>query len=377
MNSDYTGAQIDQRLKQNYYDDVVAMGYTGSKDQLDEALKNLGMGTGGPTFKIAGQKDSEAQLIADIPDGSDIDGWYVVGTSEPYDYYAWIEGAWSNQGQIKGANGDDGQSAYQVWLSLGNSGTEQDFIDSLRISQAELDARVLKSGDSMTGTLKMDNGSDIILDYNDTNPSMVLGEDALGRTFNLVGLRVYDGEDQAEFGSTSSQFNANSSHVPTIDMPLSVDLDAEYNIDIPDTKHRFVIDSWLISSYYNRAQVDALISAGGGGGNYIPITGTTDSNPVSGHIELANGAGLRLNDTSYILPIGDGLGSIGYPNMRIGSGAFGSLYSNQIGSAQEPTLTLWANVIMLNGSNLDARISTIENTIGTLNEQLEARLNGE
>lgn len=30
-----------------------------------------------------------------------------------------------------GTNGSDGASAYQVWLSLGNSGTEQDFIDSL------------------------------------------------------------------------------------------------------------------------------------------------------------------------------------------------------------------------------------------------------
>ena len=34
------------------------------------------------------------------------------------------------QGEI-GANGQDGSSAYEVWLSLGNTGTEQDFIDSL------------------------------------------------------------------------------------------------------------------------------------------------------------------------------------------------------------------------------------------------------
>ena len=30
-----------------------------------------------------------------------------------------------------GADGTDGASAYDVWLSLGNNGTEQDFIDSL------------------------------------------------------------------------------------------------------------------------------------------------------------------------------------------------------------------------------------------------------
>jgi uncharacterized protein YjbI with pentapeptide repeats len=31
-----------------------------------------------------------------------------------------------------GANGVDGKSAYETWLDLGNTGTEQDFIDSLR-----------------------------------------------------------------------------------------------------------------------------------------------------------------------------------------------------------------------------------------------------
>jgi hypothetical protein len=30
-----------------------------------------------------------------------------------------------------GARGKDGRSAYQIWLDLGNAGTEQDFIDSL------------------------------------------------------------------------------------------------------------------------------------------------------------------------------------------------------------------------------------------------------
>ncbi|MEN8964486.1 MAG: hypothetical protein ABF250_00670, partial [Polaribacter sp.] len=31
-----------------------------------------------------------------------------------------------------GAPGDDGISAYEVWLALGNTGTEQEFIDSLK-----------------------------------------------------------------------------------------------------------------------------------------------------------------------------------------------------------------------------------------------------
>lgn len=34
--------------------------------------------------------------------------------------------------QNRGPRGDDGLSAYEIWLSLGNVGSEQDFIDSLR-----------------------------------------------------------------------------------------------------------------------------------------------------------------------------------------------------------------------------------------------------
>lgn len=40
-------------------------------------------------------------------------------------------------GNIKGPKGDrgaDGKSAYQSWLDLGNTGTERQFIDSLKPS---------------------------------------------------------------------------------------------------------------------------------------------------------------------------------------------------------------------------------------------------
>ncbi|WP_438989577.1 hypothetical protein [Polaribacter sp.] len=38
---------------------------------------------------------------------------------------------------LKGADGDDGISAYEVWLALGNTGTEQEFIDSLKGADGE------------------------------------------------------------------------------------------------------------------------------------------------------------------------------------------------------------------------------------------------
>ena len=69
---------------------------------------------------------------------------YIGDHSKPEDgksaYQIWIEAG--NTGTIddfleslkgeKGDKGDDGKSAYQIWLDEGNIGTEQDFLDSLQ-----------------------------------------------------------------------------------------------------------------------------------------------------------------------------------------------------------------------------------------------------
>lgn len=39
--SKYSGAEIDQRLLQNYYDDLVALGYTGSKEEYLSGIYSL------------------------------------------------------------------------------------------------------------------------------------------------------------------------------------------------------------------------------------------------------------------------------------------------------------------------------------------------
>ena len=39
--SKYSGAEIDQRLLQNYYDDLVAAGYTGSKEEYLSGIYSL------------------------------------------------------------------------------------------------------------------------------------------------------------------------------------------------------------------------------------------------------------------------------------------------------------------------------------------------
>ena len=92
-------------------------------------------GDPGQSFRILGQYDTLDELIAAIPDGTGIDGVYAVGTSDPFNYYAWIykddKWQWVDQGQLRGA---EGKSAYEVWLKdPDNAGkTEQDYLDYLR-----------------------------------------------------------------------------------------------------------------------------------------------------------------------------------------------------------------------------------------------------
>ena len=49
-----------------------------------------------------------------------------------------LDGAPGAKGQ-DGADGTNGKSAYDIWVDLGNTGTEQDFIDSLKPTQDYID----------------------------------------------------------------------------------------------------------------------------------------------------------------------------------------------------------------------------------------------
>lgn len=63
-------------------------------------------GNPGAPFRVAGEYDTLDALQVAVPNGSDIDGFMAVGTKVPYDYYAWVDGVWVNQGQIAGASGN-------------------------------------------------------------------------------------------------------------------------------------------------------------------------------------------------------------------------------------------------------------------------------
>lgn len=64
-------------------------------------------GNPGAPFNPVGQYDTLELLQAAIPDGSGVNGMIAVGTEAPYEYYAWLNGDWVNQGKIAG--GGDGR----------------------------------------------------------------------------------------------------------------------------------------------------------------------------------------------------------------------------------------------------------------------------
>lgn len=59
-------------------------------------------GNPGAPFRIAGEYATLEALKSAVPDGSAVDGFMAVGTEAPYDYYAWVNGNWVNQGKIAG-----------------------------------------------------------------------------------------------------------------------------------------------------------------------------------------------------------------------------------------------------------------------------------
>ncbi len=64
-------------------------------------------GNPGAPFNPVGQYDTFELLKAAVPDGANINGMIAVGTEAPYEYYAWLNCDWVNQGKIAG--GGDGR----------------------------------------------------------------------------------------------------------------------------------------------------------------------------------------------------------------------------------------------------------------------------
>ncbi|WP_035441103.1 BppU family phage baseplate upper protein [Schleiferilactobacillus harbinensis] len=82
-------------------------------------------GDTGTGIQLKGSADSTDKLPAT---GNTPGDTYVVQGH----LYIWENDVWTDGGELQGPKGDDGRSAYQVWLDSGHTGTQADFLATLK-----------------------------------------------------------------------------------------------------------------------------------------------------------------------------------------------------------------------------------------------------
>ena len=108
----------------------------------------------------------------------------------------------TEQDFIDSLKGDDGKSAYQIWLDAGNDGTEQDFLDSLKGSSGtDSTTTLVKTSDEGPGTNCKTGG--VKLEYGqDTNNDGILDDGEIDASLTKY---ICDGvlNDGTEKGNTT------------------------------------------------------------------------------------------------------------------------------------------------------------------------------
>ena len=94
-------------------------------------------GTDGTSVNILGSYNTLEELRTAHPTGNVGDAYIVQGNM-----YVWCveDNDWQDVGNIQGpagADGQEGKSAYEVWLEAGNTGTEEDYLNSLKGERGE------------------------------------------------------------------------------------------------------------------------------------------------------------------------------------------------------------------------------------------------
>ena len=96
-------------------------------------------GEPGSSFRIAGEYATLEALKSAVPDGSAVDGFMAVGTEAPYDYYAWVNGDWANQGKIAGGGSGNVVVIPAAAMSLSDQATSDEIFNAFGGKDAFMD----------------------------------------------------------------------------------------------------------------------------------------------------------------------------------------------------------------------------------------------
>lgn len=94
-------------------------------------------GNPGAPFRVTGEYATLEALKSAVPDGSAVDGFMAVGTEAPYDYYAWVNSDWVNQGKIAG--GGSGNVVIVPIMGLTTQSTSDEIFNALGGKQNLID----------------------------------------------------------------------------------------------------------------------------------------------------------------------------------------------------------------------------------------------
>lgn len=96
-------------------------------------------GNPGAPFRVAGEYATFEALKSAVPDGSAVDGFMAVGTEAPYDYYAWVNGDWANQGKIAGGGSGNVVVIPAAAMSLSDQATSDEIFNAFGGKDAFMD----------------------------------------------------------------------------------------------------------------------------------------------------------------------------------------------------------------------------------------------
>lgn len=159
-------------------------------------------GNPGAPFRIAGEYATLEALKSAVPDGSAVDGFMAVGTEAPYDYYAWVNGDWVNQGKIAGGGSGNVVVIPAAAMSISDQATSDEIFNAFGGKDAFMDicqSIINKDTVCVVANIPEESGMKVVYipvmamaTYTDANNANLMIAIITQTTFQL-GITVTDG----------------------------------------------------------------------------------------------------------------------------------------------------------------------------------------
>lgn len=168
-------------------------------------------GNPGAPFRVAGEYATLEALKSAVPDGSAVDGFMAVGTEAPYDYYAWVNGDWVNQGKIAGGgsgnvvvipaattNLSDQSTSEEIFEAFGG---KQSLIDIIKEIKSTEDCIVVASDNNINSASKIVYSTVSVVYTDDNNMALSLIAWTVNITAQMV-IKIVNGVASCALNTT-------------------------------------------------------------------------------------------------------------------------------------------------------------------------------